>query len=371
MATSDQADSPALRPLLMGLLAWTPWLGALAWLGYRGTGLETAGYLLTLTAVAGVMLTLALLRALPFASRFRDPELWVLQTVAGLALMVGWLRFVEPGGHLLLMLATLPWLAWHGLRLGSLATGILAVVAASAAVLLPIVGELGRSGLMLTEADLEKGLAYLLAAGGVLIGVSAVDLARAAAGGRTRGLRRALEEANRPHLLDRDELVAVFEREKARVQRQKDVFSVCIMEVDDLNRLHLERGPETTESVCQAFGNCILARVRQLDVVGRLEESDASIGLYHGRHFIAILPGTPIPGGVSFANRIRHALAQVPLRVDGGRMHCSMSAGVAQFRRGEDFGSLLVRAESALGRAHRLGPDRVEKETAGEPAEAR
>lgn len=355
----------------MGLLAWTPWLGVLGWLSYRGTGMDTAGYLLTLTVVAGVMLTLALLRVLPFVSRFRDPELWVLQTVAGLALMIGWLRFVEPAGHLLLMLATLPWLAWHGLRLGSLATGILAVTVAAVGVVLPLVGEAARSGLMVSEAGVEKGLAYLLAAGGMLIGVSAVDLARAAAGGRSRGLRRALEEANRPHLLDRDEMIAVFEREKARVQRQKDVFSVCIMEVDDLNRFHLERGPEVAENVCQAFGNCILARVRQLDVVGRLEESDPSIGLYHGRHFIAILPGTPIPGAVSFANRIRHALAQVPLRVDGGRMQCSMSAGVAQYRRGEDFGSLLLRAESALSRAHRLGPDRVEKETAGDPAASR
>lgn len=347
----------------MGLVAWFPWLAVLAWQGIdRPGGIDIIGLIVVFTAIAGLMLFLAMLRALPLVARWRDPDLWLLQAVAGLALMTAVLHFVPPGHHLLLMLAGIPWLVWHGLRLGSLRSGILAVLVAAgaAAVSLFQAGDVSSLALM-PLADRAAG--YLVAVGGALVAVSAVDVNRS---GRAVGLRRALEEANRPHVLGREELLTVFEREKARALRQKDVFSVCMMEIDELNRIHLEKGSETAEAVSRAFGKRILTRIRQLDVVGRLDEDDPPVGLFHGRQFIAILPGTPTGGAVSFANRIRHALAHLPLRMGNTRMQCSMSAGVAQYRRGEDFGNLLSRAESALRRANRLGPDRVEKETGGD-----
>lgn len=365
----NTSQKPAARPespLLTGLGAWLPWLALLFWLLWQGQ-LELSLWAVNLVviAMAGLMLLLSLVRAMPLAGRLRDPALWFPQALGGVVIMLGVLLYAPSSVHLPLLLAGLPWITVHGVRLGSMRTAALCVLAAGGAFLIALGGGMPTAGPEILRAGLEAA-SYLIAASAVVVAIATLEVHGIGSGGRARGVRKALNEAARPRLLNRADLVEVLERERARANRQNTPLSVCLMDVDDLNRIHLERGQAAVDTISKAFGNCMLARIRQMDVVGRRAEDDETIGRYEGREFIAVLPGTPTQGAVSFADRIRSAMSKLPLRADGERLTCTVSAGVARYRPEESVGVLLLRAESALHRAQRLGPNRVEKETAGE-----
>jgi diguanylate cyclase (GGDEF)-like protein len=81
-----------------------------------------------------------------------------------------------------------------------------------------------------------------------------------------------------------------------------------------------------------------------------------ALGRLGGEEFIAVLPGTEIGGALRCAERVRDAVARQPVGED---LQITVSAGVAEYRRGESIPELLTRADQAMYVAKRSGRNRV------------
>lgn len=349
--------------MLAALFGWLPWLAVLSWLGFAGPlsppGLELPALILCLLAALTLTLVFLCLRLLPWTSGLQDPGLWMPQAVCGVFLMLAVVSLLPRESQFPALLGILPWLAFHGARLGSVRVLFLTVLVFAAILVMPLAG-LAWMNPAPFDVAVNQGLAFLLAGAALLIPLMALE--------RNQGTAAAPAEAvegQRPQILGRDELLLAIKREIARRLRSDVPFSVCLLSLDGLSRIHLEHGEAVSKRLNRVLGKTILTRARQLDVVGRRKSTDESIGDFTSLDYVAVLPETELGGAVSFANRIRHAMEQLPVRLGGRSLRCTASAGVAQYRKGESPGSVLLRAQHALERAQRLGSNRVEKETSG------
>ena len=89
-----------------------------------------------------------------------------------------------------------------------------------------------------------------------------------------------------------------------------------------------------------------------------------ALGRLGGEEFIAVLPGTEVDGALRCAERVRDAVARDP--VDPGLL-ITVSAGVAEYRRGESIPELLTRADQAMYAAKRSGRNRVRVSAVRQP----
>lgn len=349
--------------MLAALFGWLPWLAVLAWTGFGGPlsppGPDQLTLILTVPAALGLSFVFLCLRLLPWSAGLRDPGLWMPQAVCGILLMLGILSLLPGESRLPVLLCVLPWLGFHGARLGASRVVLLLCLVAAVVLAMPLF-ELDWMPAQSFEQGVNQALGLLLAGMGLVIPLMALERMSEVAG-------TTPDEAagSRSHMLGREELLASLKREMARRMRRDVPFSVCVLAVDDLSRIHLEHGESISKRLKQVFGKTILSRARQLDEIGRRRPSDEPIGEFTSLDYVAVLPETSLTGAVTFANRIRHAVEQLPIRLDGKSMRCTASVGVAEYRKDESPGSLLLRAQLALERAQRLGSNRVERETSG------
>lgn len=160
---------------------------------------------------------------------------------------------------------------------------------------------------------------------------------------------RMLEAANRRQTVD------TLTREKGRADRTNYPFTICILDVDDIDQLAAEHGAEAAELVLQRFARRARGELRAMDGVSSVGYEGAVDRLGQER-FIVILPQTTLGRAARCADRILRAAAKYPI---DGRHAITVSAGVAEYRRGETVWSLLERAEAALSRAQDAGGNRA------------
>lgn len=158
---------------------------------------------------------------------------------------------------------------------------------------------------------------------------------------------------------EQDQIMDLLEKEKARTDRYGGNFSVCLFDIDDFESICERHGAATGDHVLHDFAERILGRMRQMDVAGLWQPGDEPVGPWGGKEFLVVLPQTPMRGGISFAGRIRQAVALEPLGTPDGTMPTSVSAGVAQYEIGERIQDLLARADDALASARRGGGGRI------------
>ena len=80
------------------------------------------------------------------------------------------------------------------------------------------------------------------------------------------------------------------------------------------------------------------------------------IGRWGGDEFMALLQESSLKTAMDFANRVRVAFNDITFEKAGCR---SVSAGVAELRKGESVDAAIVRVDNALYRAKKLGKNRV------------
>ncbi len=146
---------------------------------------------------------------------------------------------------------------------------------------------------------------------------------------------------------------ARIEEEIERARRYGSGFSVVMMDVDDFKVLNDTHGHLAGDRVLRAVSSIIKGNMRGVDTASR----------YGGEEIALILPRTELISAYNQAERIRIAIADHRLAVDGDQViSVTTSFGIAAFPESgavtaED---LVRRADRALYRAKKTGKNRVE-----------
>jgi diguanylate cyclase (GGDEF)-like protein len=125
-------------------------------------------------------------------------------------------------------------------------------------------------------------------------------------------------------------------------------FSLCLLEVDHFRRINDVHGIGGGDAVLREVAQCIKARLREHDTVGR----------YGAAQFLLLLPATAQEAALPFAEGLRQAVQGLRF----GAMPApavTVSIGLAQFRPGESIDQTIARADEALVQATVGGRNRV------------
>ncbi len=139
-----------------------------------------------------------------------------------------------------------------------------------------------------------------------------------------------------------------LDHELARAHRDGQVFSVVMVDVDNLKQYNSTHGHLLGSDLLRTLAQLLRAETRASDIVTR----------YGGDEFLLILPKTDGEGAQILSERLRQAVV-TRMRGRGGET-VSCSFGVASFPvEGRDFESLVSSADTALRQAKEEGRNLV------------
>lgn len=141
-------------------------------------------------------------------------------------------------------------------------------------------------------------------------------------------------------------------RELARSFREQRTIGVVLADLDHFKHINDTHGHVAGDAVLQEAAQRMLKCTRSYDCVGR----------YGGEEFLIVFPSSTENSTARQAERIRKALASVPVRLADGQISITASFGVATSGTSRPEGSIeiLRSADKALYRAKELGRNRVE-----------
>lgn len=292
--------------------------------------------------------------------RMRDPSMTFLQCVAGLTWLV-------------VFMYQLP--AWRDLLMSVYVTGLLFGIfhlrraEFFALAFIAFAGYLAMIGLEIAlrpgAMEVSEQLLRIAVIGSVLIWCSFfgahVSRLRERLSQRNRHLQVVVDEVT--HLAERDHLTKAYNRRsiidrlvalRDGAMRYDETFSVAIIDLDYFKRINDEFGHLAGDTVLADFASRVKSELRLLDEISPVVDRRA-LGRFGGEEFILILPRTEIHGALECTERIRLTTMQHPF----GKLHITVSAGVAEFIGGESIDSLLRRADQALYAAKAGGRNRI------------
>ncbi|EYC50133.1 diguanylate cyclase [Hylemonella gracilis str. Niagara R] len=130
--------------------------------------------------------------------------------------------------------------------------------------------------------------------------------------------------------------------------RRDRPLSVLMLDLDHFKRVNDTHGHDVGDQILKAFAVRTSKQLRKPDLFAR----------YGGEEFTVLLPGTDAPKAMLIAERVRAAIAGMPLIAEPP-VPITVSIGVAQRQPNESTESLLARADAALYAAKQGGRNRV------------
>ena len=171
-------------------------------------------------------------------------------------------------------------------------------------------------------------------------------------------------------LSETDELTGLFnvrgfalaaQRLFAQAARHGRATSVLMIDSDNLKAVNDAHGHDAGNRLLRQLTRLVQAELRYTDVLAR----------YGGDEFIVLLPETPGMGALEVAARICDAVAGVPLDLDGKRVACTVSIGVACHPAdGSTLDAVVSRADRAMYQAKQAGRNRVVEFSPAQPERA-
>lgn len=155
-------------------------------------------------------------------------------------------------------------------------------------------------------------------------------------------------------LLNRRAIEAQARAELSRAERQGTPLCLALLDIDHFKAVNDRHGHEVGDRALRHVAQVLAAHVRTYDWAGR----------WGGEEFLVLLPGAEPAGAAVAADRIRTAMAEAPLALDGGgTLTLTVSIGVAgqssQATEPMALAALVHRADEALYCAKREGRNRV------------
>ena len=155
-------------------------------------------------------------------------------------------------------------------------------------------------------------------------------------------------------LYRREVVLDALSREIRRSARMHQPLAVIMLDVDRFKRINDTMGHQAGDRVLTEVG-------RRMGEAGRVVDW---LGRYGGEEFIAVLASTDKGGARQAAERLRRAVAALPIATGRTARTITLSAGVAAYEGGEEWPTpeqLIGAADEALYRAKGAGRDRVEE----------
>ena len=153
-------------------------------------------------------------------------------------------------------------------------------------------------------------------------------------------------------LYNRRYATEIFDKEFERAVRKRELLSLVIFDIDHFKEINDTYGHQDGDAVLVAIAEAAQKELRTYDVVAR----------YGGDEFVFVLPGTPLPGAVVVAERLREAAQSLRFEPPMKSLSVTVSLGVATYPSPQvDTATTLFRqADYALYRAKQNGRNRVE-----------
>lgn len=177
---------------------------------------------------------------------------------------------------------------------------------------------------------------------------------------RLRGANNALQQALQKieRLATYDELTGLYNRrvinqlatkEAKRAQRNGTSLCIALVDADHFKRFNDEYGHATGDEVLRVLARSLQDTLRESEYVGR----------YGGEEFLVVLPETPFELAGIPLQRLQRSIAEAVIDGLPAGVRITVSAGITEYRRGEDIQAAVTRADAALYRAKGEGRDRI------------
>jgi two-component system, cell cycle response regulator len=153
-------------------------------------------------------------------------------------------------------------------------------------------------------------------------------------------------------LLNRASILSALETELARAERERHPVSLLMADLDRFKQINDTRGHLAGDAVLREIAHRMKSAVRRYDSVGR----------YGGEEFLIVLPGCDFYAAAAQADRIRQAVAALPVRhgEHGFSVTCSIGVSSRTTPAVCDTDTLVREADLALYAAKDRGRHRVE-----------
>ncbi|MEC5384698.1 diguanylate cyclase [Uliginosibacterium sp. H3] len=165
-----------------------------------------------------------------------------------------------------------------------------------------------------------------------------------------RELKRLAEEDVLTGIANRRHFTTEANRSLEKAHRHGEVMSLLLFDLDHFKLINDKYGHNIGDEVLREMARRMQECFRKSDLPGR----------WGGEEFIALLPHTPVFAARDVAERLRKALADIPISTSSGDIKVTLSGGGAQMLADDTLESLVARADAALYRAKHGGRNRVE-----------
>jgi diguanylate cyclase (GGDEF)-like protein len=136
--------------------------------------------------------------------------------------------------------------------------------------------------------------------------------------------------------------------------------ALIVLNLDNFKRVNDGYGHPVGDAVLKEMVDVCKKQLRDSDLMGRLG----------GAEFAIQLPRTTLADALMVAERVRAAVAQLPVKTERAVINLTASLGVTTIRAEDSAVSLFQRADAALQAAKRGGRNRVVEAAAASPPDA-
>ncbi len=150
-------------------------------------------------------------------------------------------------------------------------------------------------------------------------------------------------------LLNRRAMSELLAAEAARVERHGRPFAVLVADLDDFKGINDAYGHPAGDHTLRCVASRLLGAVRAQDHVAR----------WGGEEFLLLLPETDEETGLRVAERLRAAVSEPALQLEGVEFRLTATFGVTVHRGGDTILESIRQADRALYAGKHLGKDRV------------
>ncbi len=150
-------------------------------------------------------------------------------------------------------------------------------------------------------------------------------------------------------LVNRSQFHALAQAELARQRRIGSPTALVLADIDHFKRINDTHGHEAGDQVLAQVASALRQGLREGDVLAR----------WGGEEFLILLPSTALERAAALAERLRLAVAALPLAVGGQPLSVTVSLGVAPVDAEGELQAATASADLALYASKRDGRNRV------------